>query len=348
MSKPAPLLTLLLIVTVGISALLGQGALSPEVGGLIGLSVGVVWVTLASFLEKDQRGSAWNGVIGAVAGLFLGGISTVMIEAIVGGGAVWRGFALVAFPYAGFAAAGRISAQPAATAEASPDGTGTESGKILDTSAIIDGRIADVAQTGFLPGPYIVPQFVLRELQHIADSSDSLKRVRGRRGLDILQRFQKMPDIEIRIVDTDFPAIREVDSKLVALGKQMSAKVITNDFNLNKVARLQGVKVLNINELAGSLRSVVLPGESMNVFVSKDGKEAGQGVGYMEDGTMIVVDDGRRAIGRTVEVVVSTILQTPAGRMIFARLSEHREHSRESVEAHPVAPLVANPVVKSN
>ena len=340
MSKPAPFLTLLLLAAVAISALLGRGALSPEIGALVGLAVGVVWVVLALFVEKEEGSRTWHGVIGAVVGLFLGGISTFMIEAIVGGGAVWRGFALVAFPYAGFAAAGRMGALAASNPKRSGDGVEKRSGSILDTSAIIDGRIADVAQTGFLPGPYIIPQFILKELQYIADSSDSLRRVRGRRGLDIIQRLQKIPNIDIRIIDTDFPDIHEVDSKLVALGKKLSASVVTNDFNLNKVARVQGVKVLNINELAGALRSIVLPGEAINVFVSKDGKEIGQGVGYMEDGTMIVVDDGRRAMGKTVEVVVGTILQTPAGRMIFARLREPAP-TRDSAE---VAPVVAKSV----
>jgi len=327
MSKTAPLLTLLLVAAVGISALFSRGALAPEMSALVGLAIGAGWIILSVFVDKEDGGRTWYGVIGAVVGLFLGGLSTFMIEAIVGGGAVWRGFALLAFPYAGFAAARRINGAPPASATLRGQRRETESGNILDTSTIIDGRIADVAQTGFLAGPYIIPQFILKELQHIADSSDSLRRVRGRRGLDILQRLQKMPNIDVRIIDTDFPSIHEVDSKLVALGKQMSSKVLTSDFNLNKVARLQGVKVLNINELAGALRSVVLPGESMNVFISKDGKEPGQGVGYMEDGTMIVVDDGRRVMGKTVEVTVSSILQTPAGRMIFARL---REPARES------------------
>ena len=320
MAKAAPLLTLFLIAAIGIGPLSGQNALSPEIAGLVGLAMGAAFIVLALFVEKEEGGRTWRGVIGAVAGLFLWGLSTVMIEAIIGGGTVWRGFALVAFPYAGFAAARRIGAPPAST-DKRANGR-AESGNILDTSAIIDGRIADVAQTGFLPGPHIIPQFILKELQYIADSSDALRRARGRRGLDILQRLKKIPNIDIRIIDTDFPAIQAVDSKLVALGKQLSAKVVTNDFNLNKVARLQGVQVLNINELAGALRAVVLPGESMNVLISKDGKEMGQGVGYMEDGTMIVVEDGRRAMGKTVEVVVNSILQTPAGRMIFGRLRE--------------------------
>jgi len=203
--------------------------------------------------------------------------------------------------------------------------------KILDTSVIIDGRIADICETGFLEGPLIVPQFVLKELQHIAGSPDSIKRNRGRRGLDILQRIQKNVDMTVRIVDHDFPKIREVDAKLVALGKVLKGKVLTNDFNLNKVAELQGVPVLNVNQLANAVKPVVLPGEVMNVYIMKEGKEYGQGVAYLDDGTMVVVDNARRHVGKNIDVAVTSVLQTTAGRMIFTRLRE--EHEREvSVE----------------
>jgi len=203
--------------------------------------------------------------------------------------------------------------------------------KILDTSVIIDGRIADICETGFLEGPLIVPQFVLKELQHIAGSADSIKRNRGRRGLDILQRIQKNVDMTVRIVDHDFPKIREVDAKLVALGKVLKGKVLTNDFNLNKVAELQGVPVLNVNQLANAVKPVVLPGEVMNVYIMKEGKEYGQGVAYLDDGTMVVVDNARRHVGKNIDVAVTSVLQTTAGRMIFTRLRE--EHEREvSVE----------------
>ena len=199
--------------------------------------------------------------------------------------------------------------------------------KILDTSVIIDGRIADICETGFLEGPLIVPQFVLKELQHIAGSPDSIKRNRGRRGLDILQRIQKNVDMTVRIVDHDFPKIREVDTKLVALGKALKGKVLTNDFNLNKVAELQGVPVLNVNQLANAVKPVVLPGEVMNVHIMKEGKEYGQGVAYLDDGTMVVVDNAKRYVGRHIDVIVTSVLQTTAGRMIFTRLRE--EHERE-------------------
>lgn len=191
--------------------------------------------------------------------------------------------------------------------------------KILDTSVIIDGRIADIARTGFIEGTLLIPSFVLQELQHIADSSDMLKRNRGRRGLDILNRMQKESKVAVQIIDEDFDDLGEVDAKLVRLAQLKGAKVLTNDFNLNKVAELQGVEVLNINELANSVKPVVLPGEEMMVHVIKDGKEQGQGVGYLDDGTMIVVDGGRPYIGESVGVMVTSVLQTAAGRMIFAK-----------------------------
>src|SRR5947208_1665511 len=182
--------------------------------------------------------------------------------------------------------------------------------KLLDTSVIIDGRIADIADTGFLDGVLIIPQFVLRELQLVADSGDSLKRNRGRRGLDILQRIQKTTTVTVQIVEDDFPAVREVDLKLIELAKLYEgAKIFTNDFNLNKVAQLQGVDVLNINELANSLKPIVLPGEIMKVFILKEGKEYNQGVAYLDDGTMVVVDNARKMIGKTIDVSVTSVLQ---------------------------------------
>ncbi|MCF6095184.1 PIN/TRAM domain-containing protein [Microaerobacter geothermalis] len=191
--------------------------------------------------------------------------------------------------------------------------------KILDTSVIIDGRIADICKTGFIEGALIIPTFVLEELQHIADSSDVLKRNRGRRGLDILNKIQKELPIDVQIYEGDFEEIQEVDSKLVKLAKILSGKVITNDFNLNKVCELQGVPVLNINDLANAVKPVVLPGEELNIQIIKDGKEHGQGVAYLDDGTMIVVEGGREFIGSQVDVLVTSVLQTSAGRMIFAK-----------------------------
>ncbi|MUT68161.1 PIN/TRAM domain-containing protein [Paenibacillus sp. NEAU-GSW1] len=197
--------------------------------------------------------------------------------------------------------------------------SGFEEHKILDTSVIIDGRIADICKTGFIEGTLVIPEFVLEELQHIADSSDLLKRNRGRRGLDILNKIQKELDVRVLIYEGDFEEISEVDSKLVKLAKALHGKVVTNDFNLNKVCELQGVSVLNINDLANAVKPVVLPGEEIIVQVIKDGKEHGQGVAYLDDGTMIVVEGGRDYIGTTMEVLVTSVLQTSAGRMIFAK-----------------------------
>ena len=189
---------------------------------------------------------------------------------------------------------------------------------LVDTSAIIDGRIADISQTGFLSGALVVPRFVLEELQHIADSSDSLRRNRGRRGLEILQRLQKDANVQVEITDADPENTPEVDAKLVKLARQWHCSIVTNDFNLNRVAELQGVKVLNINELAHAVKPILLPGEDMSVAIMQDGKEIGQGVGYLDDGTMIVVEGGKAFMGTAVDVTVTRVLQTVAGRMIFA------------------------------
>jgi len=210
--------------------------------------------------------------------------------------------------------------------------------KILDTSVIIDGRISDIAETGFLDGVIVIPQFVLRELQMVADSADSMKRNRGRRGLDILQRLQKVASLNIQIVEDDFPAVREVDLKLIELAKVYEGKIITNDFNLNKVAQLQGVDVLNINELANALKPIVLPGEIMHVFILKEGKEYNQGVAYLDDGTMVVVDNARKAIGKTIDVSVTSVLQTTAGKMIFGKWDERMAQRNEQMPRPELRP----------
>jgi uncharacterized protein YacL len=210
--------------------------------------------------------------------------------------------------------------------------------KILDTSVIIDGRIADICETGFMDGTLVIPQFVLKELQLVADSSDSMKRNRGRRGLDILQKIQKMSGVEVTISDVDFPEVREVDLKLIELARSLQGKIVTNDFNLNKVAQLRGVEVLNINELANSLKPVVLPGEIMKVFILKEGKEYNQGVAYLDDGTMVVVDNARKSIGRTIDVVVTSVLQTTAGKMIFGRFIDPAMAAQAAPLPVPVAP----------
>jgi len=218
--------------------------------------------------------------------------------------------------------------------------------KILDTSVIIDGRIADIVETGFLDGSLVIPQFVLRELQLVADSADSLKRNRGRRGLDILQRIQKVPHLHVQIIEDDFPNVREVDMKLIELARLYSCKIVTNDFNLNKVAQLHGVEVLNINELANSLKPIVLPGETMRVFILKEGKEYNQGVAYLDDGTMVVVDNAKKLISKTIDISVTSVLQTTAGKMIFGKYDERVHAAAAGAEKHerPVRKTEPQPV----
>ena len=206
--------------------------------------------------------------------------------------------------------------------ESSPDQERLSSSKILDTSVLIDGRIADIAEAGFVEGRLVIPQFVLHELQFIADSPDSAKRNRGRRGLDVVYRLQRTPGIEVELATPDFPSVREVDLKLIELAKLRKSKIVTNDFNLNKLAQVQNVGILNINELANALKPVVLPGEAMRVFILKEGKEYDQGVAYLDDGTMVVVDHARRLVSKTIEITVTSVLQTTAGRMIFGRYDE--------------------------
>ncbi len=190
---------------------------------------------------------------------------------------------------------------------------------LVDTSAIIDGRIADIAQTGFIPGRLLIPRFVLNELQYVSDSADDLRRQRGRRGMEVLSELQKDPSFPVTITDIDVEGIREVDERLVVLARQLSCPILTNDYNLNRVAELQGVSVLNINELANAVKAILLPGETLEMKIIQEGKEYGQGVGYMEDGTMVVVENGHKHIGKTIQITVSKVLQTAAGRMIFAK-----------------------------
>ncbi|MBZ5699008.1 MAG: TRAM domain-containing protein [Acidobacteriia bacterium] len=214
--------------------------------------------------------------------------------------------------------------------------------KVLDTSVIIDGRIADICEAHFLDGVLLIPQFVLHELQQVADSADSTKRQRGRRGLEVLQRIRKMPHLEIDIVDDDFTNIADVDMKLIELAKRYVGKIVTNDYNLNKVATLQGIEILNVNQLANALKPVVLPGEIMRVFILREGKEHNQGVAYLDDGTMVVVDGARRMINKTVDITVTSVHQTTAGKMIFGRYDERTE-SQTSRLAPPHSPTDATP-----
>jgi len=283
-------------------------------------------------LKSAPLADILGGTVGMVIGLVVAYLFSPEIRAIPLVGVAVEFFVALFFAYLGLRIgftkreelwnlfAGRLSRERERS-----DGKDKKSGlrpgdaKLLDTSVIIDGRIADLVETGFLDGTLVIPSFVLAELQHIADSSDALKRNRGRRGLDILNRIQKESKVQVQIVETDFDDIQEVDAKLVRLAKQMRGKVVTNDFNLNKICELQGVQVLNINDLANALKPVVLPGEELQVHVIKDGKEHNQGVAYLDDGTMIVIEGGREYIGGKITVLVTSVLQTSAGRMIFAK-----------------------------
>ena len=305
-----------LLVAVGIiffELRIRQATLKTLIGAAVGSTLGIIGSTLIGFLITAQQ---WDYPIKSFATL-----TVTLFMAYVG---LLVGAAKG--DYLDLTALGGILS----------DRGSKQSFKILDTSVIIDGRVADIAETGFLGGTILIPQFVLRELQQIADSSDSAKRNRGRRGLDILQRIQKNHNLEVQIYDADFPQVREVDLKLIELGKQLQAPIVTNDFNLNKVAHLRGVEVLNINELANALKPVVLPGEIMRVFILKEGKEYNQGVAYLDDGTMVVVDNARRLIGKNVDMVVTSVLQTTAGKMIFGRVDESRGEPREPREPREV------------
>jgi len=295
---------------------------------LTGLLVGLAAAALIFTVELLLRRRELSVVLGGSAGLLLGGTAAAVVSSVLPldqmsflPPAAWRGFLFLLFGYTGLAlgAARGEGLTPGKLRSAWSDDGRLDMFKILDTSVIIDGRIADVCETGFLDGTLVVPQFVLRELQYIADSQDSMKRNRGRKGLEILQRIKKGPGTNVVISEVDFPAVKEVDLKLIELARQISGKIITNDFNLNKVAELRGVQVLNINMLANSLKPVVLPGEPMKVFILKEGKEQNQGVGYLDDGTMVVVDNAKRHIGRNIDITVTSVLQTTAGKMFFGK-----------------------------
>lgn len=316
---------------------------SPLQGALIGLVAGALVLGAEQVAGRGTSRQALAGSFGMLVGLVLAALAAttlapagtpldegVRVALAVGFG--WIGLATGLRRAESFSLA-RLRSDWEAQAEVVESPTIP---KILDTSVIIDGRIAEIAEAGFMEGPLVIPQFVLVELQQVADSSDPLKRNRGRRGLDMLQRIQKNPVVPIQIVDTDFPEIKEVDLKLIELAIRNEGKIVTNDFNLNKVAQLRGVKILNINDLANCLRPLVLPGEPMRIFVSKEGKEHGQGVGYLDDGTMVVVEGGRKALGRTIDVNVTTVLQTAAGKMIFVRWPEAPADDLSRKDVRPV------------
>ena len=303
---------------------------------------GVLWVAQKGeqYLQRMPVADLLAGVLGLIIGLIIANLFGTILNALGWiGKAIWLG-ATMLLGYLGFSIGvkkreefwGMLASLPKFSRDKSSKDRATGQIKVLDTSAIIDGRIADLCASGFVEGTLVIPIFILDELQHIADSNDILKRNRGRRGLDILNRIRKEAQVKVQIYENiqDLADLPEVDAKLVQLAKRIGGKIITTDFNLNKVAELQGVKVLNVNELANALRPIVLPGEEMMVHVVRDGKETGQGVGYLDDGTMIVVDGGKKYIGQPVRVAVTSVLQTTAGRMIFAKPKALREETGQT------------------
>ncbi len=299
--------------------------------GGAGFLAGVLAVLLEWQARRVPVDRLFWGATGGILGVLLGlGLGTALDAVVPGAGSLGRGLFALLLGYLGamVTLAKRDELEDMSAKLFPKTVSRQDADKILDTSVIIDGRVVDVCQTGFLEGTLLVPQFILRELQQIADSSDPLKRNRGKRGFDVLQRLQRVPRVTVRIDDVDIPHAREVDRKLIELAKATGAKVVTNDYNLNRVAELSGVTVLNINELANAVKPAVLPGEPLHVHVVKEGKEAAQGVAYLDDGTMVVVEQGKRLIGQTVDVTVTTIYQTAAGRMIFARQREEESSSR--------------------
>jgi uncharacterized protein YacL len=296
-------------------------------GAAVAFSVGAIIMYLETRIRRTQFKIIWGSTVGTFAGVFLGWVLGAVYRTITDDASTAlfiRIFFLIIMPYIGFLVGTQKSEwlDPAHLFRFFQEKSVGRSYKILDTSVIIDGRITDLCDTGFIEGSLVIPQFVLKELQLVADSSDGLKRQRGRRGLDVLNHLQKSSQVSVVIWETDFPEIRDVDSKLIELARQLDAKLITNDVNLNKVAKLRGISVLNINELANALRPIVLPGEIMKVFILKEGKEKDQGVGYLDDGTMVVVDNSRRMIGQTIDITVTSVLQTTVGKMIFGRYNE--------------------------
>lgn len=301
------------LIEVGIQKLPGGELLTGAAGLIIGLLIAALAMTpLSNFFT----GNDILKIIGVVL--------TVIVYCIMGILGVNIATKKKDDIYNSFSAVKRLNKDKKSKAE---NKANIAQPKFLDTSVIIDGRILDILKTGFIEGTIVIPSFVLQELRHIADSADVLKRTRGRRGLDILNQIQKDLKIPVEITEKDFDNIAEVDAKLLKLAQTMGGQVITNDFNLNKVAEFQGVKVLNINELANAVKPVVIPGEEMNINIIKDGKESGQGIAYLDDGTMIVVEGGRRCLGETVDVVVTSVLQTAAGRMIFAKLKTAQDRA---------------------
>ncbi len=295
-------------------------------GALLGAAIISLELRIRTVAAREVAGGFIGAVLGVILALLVG-IPLAKIPMGDSAQAFWQSLVLLFLAYLGLLLGLKKTEwfDPLSVVAYFRGTTTVRSFKILDTSVIIDGRVADICETGFMDGTMVIPQFVLKELQQVADSADSLKRNRGRRGLDILQKIRKMSGIDVNISEVDFPDVKEVDLKLIELAKVQNAKIVTNDFNLNKVAQLQGVQVLNINELANALKPVVLPGEFMRVFILKEGKEYNQGVAYLDDGTMVVVDNARKLIGQNVDVTVTSVLQTTAGKMIFGKAIESHD-----------------------
>ena len=308
-----------------------------DLPGLAAAGVGVLIALVVLLAELRLRRAALSGLLGGALGAVLGVFAALLVTLVISRTnepeptKSFLEFAtLFAFGYLGLVLGSGRGGEVQVEALGGFFGKKSarvESLKLLDTSVLIDGRIAEICEAQFLEGVLVVPQFVLHELQMVADSSDALKRQRGRRGLEVLQRIQKMPQVEVRILQEDFPQAGDVDHKLVELARRTGAKIVTNDFNLNKVATVQGFTVLNVNQLAHALKPAVLPGEPMRVLILREGKEANQGVAYLDDGTMVVVDGARRMINKSVDVIVTSVHQTTAGKMIFGRLEERADQA---------------------
>ena len=305
--------------------------------GLLAAGLGFLIAMVVLLAELRLRRAEISGLVGGVFGAVLGLLSALLITLVISrtaGPEPTKSFleftSLFALGYLGLVIGSSKGSDLLHTpllrpVEAPPPDR--QAMKLLDTSALIDGRIADICETHFLDGTLGIPRFVLLELQHVADSSDSLKRQRGRRGLDVLERMKKMSWLDLRILDEEVPGTAAVDQKLIELARRSGSKIVTNDFNLNKVARVHGISVLNVNELANAMKPAVLPGESMRVLILREGKESSQGVAYLDDGTMVVVDGARRFINRTIDILVTSTHQTPAGKMIFGRVEERADSS---------------------
>jgi uncharacterized protein YacL len=322
----------LMISVTALAAAWQPFGLSLWAAGAVGFGAALLILLAELRMRRAEIGRLVGGAVGTVLGIFAALLVTLVISRTAEPEPT-KSFleygSLLTFSYLGLllgASKGRELPLPGLTRISTDVIPVTGAGaKLLDTSVLIDGRIADICEAQFVDGPLQVPQFVLHELQQIADSSDTLRRQRGRRGLEVLQRMQKMPHLQVRVLDGDDAPEGEVDRKLVELARKTGAKIVTNDFNLNKVASVQGIAVLNVNQLANALRPAVLPGEPMRVFILREGKEANQGVAYLEDGTMVVVDGARRFVNRNVDITVTSVHQTPAGKMIFGRMEERGE-----------------------